>query len=137
MKKRYIALIAVGVVLVLTIVFFVQATTIYSSQVIAKEKGSAIGIAPFTDRVDFGDIPLGLTVTKVISLENEGSTPNFIRVFIMGSISSLVDVEPSSFTLEPGESRDIDLELTMPASAEPEKKFTGRVIILRLPKALW
>ena len=137
MKKRYIALIAVGVLLVLAIAFFVQATTIYSSQVIAKEKGSAIGIAPFTDRVDFGDVPQGMTVTKVITLENEGGTPNYIRVFITGSIGSLVEVEPKSCTLEEGESQDIELELTMPASAEPEKKFSGRVFILRLPKALW
>ena len=137
MKKRYIALIAVGVVLVLAIVFFVQATTIYSSQVIAKEAGSAIGIAPFTDRIDFGDIPQGNTVSKVITLENEGTVPNYIRVFIMGSIGSLVEVEPSSFTLEEGESQDVELTLTMPASAEPEKKFSGRVFILRLPKALW
>ncbi len=137
MKKRYIALIAVGVVLVLAMVFFAQATTIYSSQVIAKPKDDPIGIAPFIDRVDFGDIPQGETVSKVITLENEGSTPNYIRVFIMGSIGSMVDVEPSSFTLEEGESQDIVLRLTMPASAEPEKKFTGRVIILRLPRALW
>ncbi len=137
MKKRYIALIAVGVLVLLAVVFLVQALTIYPAQVIAKEMGSPIGIAPFTDRVDFGDIPQGSTMTKVISLENEGSTPNYIRVFVMGSIGNLVEVEPSSLTLEEGESQDIELTLTMPASAEPEKKFSGRVIILRLPKALW
>ncbi len=137
MKKRYIALIAVGVLVLLAVVFLVQAMTIYSTQAIAAEVGEPIGVAPFTDRVDFGDIPQGSTVTKIITLENEGTVPNSIRVFIMGSIGSMVDIEPRSLTLEEGESQDIVLRLTMPASAEPEKKFSGRVIILRLPKALW
>ena len=137
MKKRYIVLIAVGVVLVLAATFFAQALTIYPAQVIAREKGEPIGIAPFTDRVDFGDVPQGATIAKMITLENEGSVHNYIRVFIIGSIGALVEVEPSSLTLEEGESQDIVLRLTMPASAEPEKKFSGRVIILRLPKALW
>ena len=137
MKKRYIALIAVGVVLVLAIAFFVQATTIYSSQVIAKPKGDAIGMAPFTDRVDFGDIPQGQAVTKELILENEGTVANSIRIFIIGGIGGFIDIDPASFSLEPGESQNVKLRLTMPATAEPEKKFSGRVIILRLPKTIW
>ena len=116
MKKRYIALIAVAVVLVLVITFVVQAMTIYSAQVVAKGEGSSIGMAPFTDRVDFGDVPQGSTMTKTISLENEGTVPNYIRVFIVGSIGVMVDIQPNSFTLEAGESREVELELTMPAS---------------------
>ena len=137
MKKRYIALIAVGVLVLLTVVFLVQALTIYPTQVIAREAGGAIGIAPFTDRVDFGDIPLGSTVGKVISLENAGTVPNYVAIFTLGSIGALVKVSPTSLTLEPGDSQDIELSLTMPASATPEKKFTGWVFILRLPKAFW
>jgi len=124
-------------VLVLAITFFVQAMTTYSVQVVAKEKGSTIGFAPFTDRVDFGDIPQGSTIIRSITLENQGSVPNYIRVFIMGSVGAFIKVEPDSFTLEAGEKQEIELELTMPASAEPEKKFTGRIIILQLPKRLW
>lgn len=137
MKKRYIALIAVGVVLVLAVVFFAQALTLYPTQVVATEEGSPIGIAPFTDRVDFGDIPLGSTITKTIILENQGTVANYIKVFLIGSIGVMVDIEPNSFTLEAGESQDVNLRITIPASAKPGQKFTGRVIILRLPKAWW
>jgi hypothetical protein len=137
MKKQYIYLMAAAVLVILAAVILAQALTIYPSQVIAKAAGDPIGIAPFTDRVDFGDVPLGMTVTKEISLENKGSVPNYILVFITGSVGSLVKVEPSSLTLEEGESQDIRLQLTMPASATPEKKFSGRVFILRLPKAVW
>ncbi len=137
MQKRYITLIAVGVLVLIVVTFLAQALTIYPSQVIAKEKGEPIGIAPFTDRIDFGDIPRGSTVTKEITLENKGSVPNYIRVFIIGSIGVLVEIEPSSLTLEEGQSQDIKLRLTMPDSATPEKKFSGRVFILRLPKGVW
>ena len=118
------------------VTFLVQALTIYSAQVIAKEKEGAIGIAPFTDRVDFGDVPAGLSVSKEITLTNEGSNPNNIKVFTMGSIGAFIDIEPKSFTVEAGESRTVKLKLTMPGSAEPEQKFTGRILILRLP-ILW
>ena len=137
MKKQYTYLVAAAMLVILAAVILAQALTIYPSQVIAKAAGDPIGIAPFTDRVDFGDVPQGMTVTKEISLENEGSVPNYILVFITGSVGSLVTVEPSSLTLEEGESQDIMLQLTMPASATPEKKFSGRVFILRLPKRLW
>ena len=55
----------------------------------------------------------------------------------MGSIGAFIDIEPTSVTLEEGERQDIYLRITVPASAEPGQKFTGRVIILRLPKRLW
>jgi hypothetical protein len=133
MRKRYILFIAIGVVLVLTITFLFQATTIYNSQVIVKAAGGAIGIAPFTDRIDFGDVPQGQEVGKTLVLENEGAVPNQVIVLVFGGIGDLVKVEPTSFNLEPGESQEVEFRLVMPSSAEPEKKYTGKVIILRFP----
>ena len=137
MKKRYIALIVVAVVLVLAAAFFAQATTIYPAQVLVKEKGSPMGISPFTDRVDFGDIPQGGGLVKIIGLENGGTVPNDVRIYVQGSIAKFVEVRPSSCTLEGGEKIEIHLDIFIPESATPEQRFTGRVIILRLPKALW
>ena len=137
MKKRYIALIALGVLVVLVATFLVQAMTIYDSQVIVKEKGSPIGIAPFTDRIDFGDIPQGSGVAKTLILENRGTVPNQVTILVIGGIGDLVKVEPGSLTLEAGETAEVEFRLTMPASATPEKKYTGKVIVLRLPKAIW
>ena len=138
MKKRYIAFIALGVLLVLVVTFFVQASTIYPAQVVAKEKGSPVGIAPFTDRIDFGDIPQGATVGRTLILENMGTVPNQVIIFVIGGISDLVKVEPtSSFALEAGETAEVDFVLTMPASIPPEKKYSGRIIVLRLPRAIW
>jgi len=137
MKKRYIALIAVGVVLLLVVTFLFQALTIYPTQVIAKKSGEAIGMAPFTDRIDFGDVPQGGGISKTLILENMGTVPNQINIFIIGNIGDLVKLEPKSVTLEPGESTEVDFNLTMPVSATPEKKYTGQVFVLRLPNGLW
>jgi len=136
-KKRYIALIALGVLLLLAVTFLFQALTIYDAQAIAKASGEAIGMAPFTDRVDFGDIPQGQTVGKTLIMANEGSVPNQINVFVIGNIGDLVKVAPGSLSLEPGETVEVKLSLTMPASATPEKKYTGKVLVLRLPKRLF
>jgi len=136
-QKRYIVLIAVGVLLLLVVTFLFQATTIYDSQVIAKKAGEPIGIAPFTDRIDFGDIPQGGKMGKTLILENVGTVPNQVYVFIIGNIGDLVKVEPGSVSLEPGERAEVDFSLTMPALAPVNKKYSGKVFVLRLPKRLW
>ena len=137
MKKRYIAFIALGVVLLLVVTFLFRALTIYDTQVIAVEAGEPIGINPLTDRIDFGDIPQGQGVGRTLILENAGTVPNQINIFIIGSIGDLVKVQPGSLTIEPGETKEVNFRLTMPASATPERKYSGKVFILRLPLGVW
>ncbi len=137
MKPGYVVITVFLLVLVAVGTFFYQATTIYSAQVVAKETDAPIGIAPFEDRVDFGDIPCGNTIAKEISLENIGDSSNRVYVYVMGDISKMVIVEPGSCLLEPGARQIIKLRLTMPASATPETQFDGRVLIIRLPTTLW
>ncbi|MFC1958957.1 hypothetical protein ACFLV6_03500 [Chloroflexota bacterium] len=138
MKKRYIVIIAVAVVLVLGATFLAQSLTMYSTQVVVVEKGSPVGIAPFTDRVDFGDMPAGLGTAKIINLENAGTVPNTIRVYVTGSIAKFITVEPdSSFTLEGEQALELNLNIYIPESSTPGQKFTGRIFILRIPRAMW
>ena len=132
-RPRYLVLFALGFILVLVGTFLCQSTTIYSSQVIVVPSGAPIGINPLDDRVDFGDVPQGSSVGKTLNFENEGSLPNRVIVMVVGSIGDLVKVEPSSFTLNQGDKQDVSLQLVMPESAEVEKKFSGRVVVLRFP----
>jgi len=136
-KKKYVGLMAVGVILLLVVTFLFQALTIYDCEVLVKKAGSPIGIAPFTDRIDFGEVPQGASIGKTVILANEGAVPNQVNIFIFGNIGDLVKIEPSSVSLEPGVSVEIDFRLTMPPSAEPERKYSGKVFILRLPKRLF
>jgi len=136
-RKRYIALIALGVLLLLVVTFLFQALTIYHSQVIAKKAGAPIGMNPLGDRIDFGDVPQGAIVGKTLILENAGAVPNQVNVFIFGNIADLVKVEPTSVILEPGEKAEVDFSLTMPPSAPPETKYSGKVFVLRLPRGFF
>ena len=136
-SKRYIALIALGILLLLAVTFLFQALTIYDTQVIAKATGEPIGMAPFTDRIDFGDIPQGEGVGKTLIMVNEGSVPNQVMIFIIGNIGDLVTVNPDSVSLAPGETVEVDFDLSMPVSAPPEKKYSGKGFVLRLPKRLF
>ena len=134
MKKRYYIIFAVVFVLAIAGVFFGRATTIYSSQVVVTEKGTNIGMAPFTDRVDFGDLPQGTGISKTITLDNNGDSDNRIKIYTMGSIWSFVEIQPGkSFTLAGGTSQDIVLKITVPETAPVGRKYTGRIFIMRLP----
>jgi hypothetical protein len=133
-KKWHIVLGVIAVILVVAIFFLTRITTMYSTQVVAVEAGSSLGIAPYTDRVDFGDIPQGGSISKTIILENNGDNNNTIKLYILGSISQLIEPKQGySFEVKAGQTMDLDLQLTMPASAPVGKKFSGRIIILRLP----
>lgn len=136
-KKRYVLLIALAVILILAVTFFLRTLTIYSSQVIVKAEGEPLGFAPFEDRIDFGDIPQGDTVGKTLIVQNAGTVPNKISVFMIGGITDLVKYEPHSFELQPGETVEVKFQLTMPASATPGRKYSGKVLIFRLPQRLW
>ena len=134
MKRWHIILIVVIALLGIGVYFFLTSSTIYSAQAVAVEAGSPVGVAPFTDRVDFGDVPQGTGVTKTVVLENTGDNDNTIRIWIMGSISQMIDVKPGrSFELKAGTSQDVDFTFTMPDSAAVGEKFTGRIIIFNLP----
>ena len=136
-RKRYLILIALGVLLVLVVTFLFQSVTVYSSQVIVAEPGAPLGINPLADRIDFGDIPVGQEVTKTLILENVGGVDNHIIIFIWGGIGDLVKVDPKSFTLKGGERMDVKFRLNMPESAPVDKKYGGRVLVFRLPKGLF
>ena len=134
MRLRYIVIFAVVFILAVGGFFLWRSTTSYAMQVVVTERGSDIGIAPFTDRIDFGDIPQGANISKTITLTNQGDNDNSIKVYMMGSIGTFIDVMPGkSFTLAGGETQDIDLRITIPETAPVGKKYTGRIFILRLP----
>jgi hypothetical protein len=134
MKKWQIVLAIVIVILAVVVYFFARSSNIYSARAVTVKAGSPIGMAPFIDRIDFGDIPQGEAVTKTVVLTNSGDSSNTIKVYILGSISQLIDVTPGkSFELKAGKTQDIDFRLSMPASSPVGKKFTGRIIILKLP----
>jgi hypothetical protein len=100
------------------------------AKVVVSKAGNPTGTQPLTGLLDFGDVSQGSEVSKKITIVNTSEVNNEIRVYILGSISQLIDIVPGSvFTLAAGNYQDITFKLMIPAG----ETDTGRVIILRLP----
>lgn len=108
-----------------------QSTSVYSSTVLVTEGRQ--GLADPSSLFDFGDLPPTGAIEHKLSLKNDGVTDTFIAIGIFGGIRDLIDIEDAFFNLAPGEERDIMVTLTVPATAEPGTRFSGRVVISRLP----
>ncbi|MFC1946501.1 hypothetical protein ACFLXY_01125 [Chloroflexota bacterium] len=133
-KKKYIILIVLVVIIAIAIYLFLTFSSIYSVQAVAVEAGSPSDMIPATERLDFGDISQGEQVKKTVVLENTGDKDHSIKIWMIGSIGQMIDVKPGeSFELKAGTSQDVNFIFNMPDSAPEEKKYTGRIIILKFP----
>lgn len=131
-KIKKIILIIVIIILVYGIVQVVNAAK-YKMLVNVKEGENVMGVNPLTDNLDFGDLSRNNGMSRYVSLTNNGKRSVFFAVFKFGEISDLVQVEKSSFTLNPGEEYKLSYTIQIPPSAEV-KKYNGWTIIFRLPK---
>ena len=134
MKKKYILPIVIVALVAIAVFLFLTFSDIYTVKAVAVKAGGSVVTTTATERLDFGNIPQGEQVTKMIVLENTGNDDHSIKIWMIGSIAQMIDIEPgNSFELEAGTTRDINFILNMPDTAREEKKFTGRVIIMKLP----
>lgn len=65
------------------------------------------------------EIPLGGSVSSYLRVWNEGSSEGKFAVQVLGEVESMVDPDPISFTLGPGEQRTISLIYSVPGDMEP------------------
>ena len=137
MKKKWrVRLIFVVIVILVAVALYLFFTfgNMYSVQAISVEAGSDIGKIQFNERIDFGDIPQGKSSVRTLIVENTGDNDHSIKIWVIGSIGQLIDVEPArSFDLNAGASQDIDFQFNMPVSAAIGQKYTGRIVIFELP----
>ena len=66
---------------------------------------------------------------------NNGGVDNYIAIFVVGGIGDLVEIEPNFFTLKSGD--EVQFRLIVPPSAPVDKKYSGRVLVFRLPKGIF
>ncbi len=125
--------VVAGVVILILLLWgavIASSTSMYSAQVLVPEGGS-IGIPP-PRGLDFGDVPRGASAEKRIQLENQGRLDTYVVVFTWGGIRDLLGVSDAFFNMKPGDERTLTFEASIPISA-PQKKYTGRVFVVRLP----
>lgn len=133
-KKKYIFPIVIVALFAVALYLFLTFSDMYSVKAVVVESGSSVAMTTDTERLDFGNIPQGEQVTKTIVLENTGNSNHSIKIWMTGSTAQMMDIEPAdSFELEAGTSQEVNFIFNMPDTAQEEKKFTGRIIIVELP----
>jgi len=106
-------------------------TSIYSSTVLITE--STHGIADPKALFDFGDLPPTAGIDHKLTLKNDGKLNTYVTIMVFGDIRDFLDIEDAFFNLKPGQEREILVKLTVPSTAEPGKRYNGRVVVTRLP----
>lgn len=128
----------IGIILIIVFLFVFYLTldaNKFGAVVRAVEGESVIGLNPTTERLDFGDLSRGTSAVRRVDVKNDTRLrlPMRVAVFKLGGISGIMDIDKNFFKLKPGEEAEINFTVYMPASAEIDKNYTGRVFLFKVP----
>ena len=131
--SRWRLVLLVGILLLMLLWSGVAATStsIYSAHLEVTETTNVI--APPGALFDFGGLPPTAGITHKLTLKNDGKLNTYVTITVFGGIRDFLDVSDAFFNLKPGQERQIEFELTVPSTAQPDKQYSGRVIVTRLP----
>lgn len=92
-----------------------------------------IGVNPTDLALDFGDLSRGTSAVRRVAIEN--GTPLSLYVFAVrtGDIRTLIKLDKNYFKLPPRSSGKIEFSIYMPASAEIDRVYDGRVYLFKIP----
>lgn len=105
----------------------------YVATVQVKSEGSATGVNPRSEKLDYGDVPKNSSMIRSITVKNGGNADVYIKILKHGDIAEIIEIEKSDFTLQNGQEENIEFLLDVPISAE-EREYKGGIIILKIPK---
>lgn len=105
----------------------------YRALVRAVEGEGKIGVNPTDEALDFGDLSRGTSAVRRVAIEN--GTPFSLYVFAVrtGSIRTLIKLDKNYFKVLPRSSDKLELSVYMPASAEIDRVYDGRVYLFKIP----
>ena len=130
--KDKIILIVVGVVFLFVFYVTLDANK-YPALVRVIAGEGAVGVNPTDLALDFGDLARGTSAVRRVDIQNGTFTPMYVLVWEVGGISSLMEVDKTAFRLAPKSGTKIEFSTYMPASAEIDKIYKGRVYIFKIP----
>jgi hypothetical protein len=84
--------------------------------------------------LDFGDLSQGTTAVRRVTVSNNTVVPHTFVVMKVGKIADLIDIDKNNFTLTKGQQETIELSAYIPASAEIDEIYTGRVYVFKVPR---
>ncbi len=134
--KRWEKVVGVIVVVIFLIVFYIILdANKYRVQVRVIEGEGRVGINPTTERLDFGDLSRGTSAVRRVDIQNSSPIPMWIAVVRVGDITELMELSKNYFVLAPKTGEKIEFSVYMPASAQTDHTYYGRVFIFRIPWA--
>jgi hypothetical protein len=132
--KLHEKIVAILFILIFLIAFYLTLdANKYQAQVRVIAGEGKVGINPTTLALDFGDLSRGTAAVRRVSIQNGTGIPLWIASFKLGGISDLMDADKNYFIIKPGGEDKIEYTVYMPASAEIDRLYTGRVFIFRIP----
>ena len=91
-----------------------------------------VGISTDSDKIDWGIIPQGVEVGKIINLDNSRPVDAKIDILVYGNVTPFITIGGgNSFILKSGEGRSIEIAF----KAEEIGEYSGEIdIYVRVPK---
>ena len=133
LKKRDKILIGVLVVVFLFVFYVVLDANKYRAMVHVIEGEGKVGVNPTAEAIDFGDLSRGTSAVRRVDLKNGTFMPVYVMIFKTGSVSDLMKIDRNFFKLKGGDQTKIEFSIYMPASAEIDKTYSGRVYLFKIP----
>jgi hypothetical protein len=133
---RHWAVYVLVFLLAVFLLFEYRSATTYSATVLVTTEENVIGISPYTDRLDFGDLPQGGSATVPLTLENNSRVPTRFFIIATGDVRQFVRMSDAFFVLDPGESKEVTFTAAIPGTTEP-KRYSGNVRIFKTPWPPW
>jgi hypothetical protein len=126
----------IGGILILAFLFLfyvVLDANKYSATLRVIEGQGKVGVNPLATSLDFGDLSRGTSAVRKVDLSNGTAMPMYVSIVKTGSFSDLVTVSENNFKLLPGTTKKIEFAAYVPASAEINKIYNGRVYLFKIP----
>ncbi len=132
--KTWEKILGVVLLVVFLLVFYITLdANKFKATVHVVEGESVIGLNPTTERLDFGDLSRGTSAVRRVEVKNDIPLSTYVVMFKTGEISDLIDISKNFFRLKPREETKIEYSVYMPASAETDKIYDGRVYLFKIP----
>lgn len=123
------------VILPLLFVFYVSLdANKYKAYVKVVPGEGVVGVNPTDKALDFGDLSRGGRAVRKVTVANGTFMPMQIVVLEWGSIGDLMEINKSNFKLSGGENAEIEFSVYIPASAEIDRVYDGRVYLFKIPR---
>ncbi|MBI2097794.1 MAG: hypothetical protein HYT46_02605 [Candidatus Vogelbacteria bacterium] len=92
-----------------------------------------VGVNPTDQALDFGDLSRGTSAVRRVAIENGLPLSLYVFAVRTGSIRTLVKLDKNYFRIPPRSSDKIEFSVYMPASAEIDRVYDGRVYLFKIP----